>query len=355
MSIKSKHIPGQRRTLAEVIGIATEGWRPSLKSIATQKAIPREIRLRREGIYQFKETVHRQPKEWLIKSFGPGRKYPVNVNKLMKNIIWQLRTKIVNGEHPSTNGLLRSFWYAYIKPALARCDSLSHDVDQYHQMIKMFVRLIEYCDFMRYKDMGFIDDNRNDRKIGINNHVIFFAEKSGHFPLLEDIAKDSDVTILALGGQPSLLSVEYFVDGMKAQDIDIRKSFYTFSLVDYDTSGWIIRDAFLHDLRFFRLQHIKHKDIILPEIFTEEEIELNKFALRDPPEMKKKNKKWLKESGGINGGLYGLEADAAPPERIKELFTSQIKDLIKSTEDIRKGRALLTVASALEEYILARL
>ena len=184
------------RTLADVIGIATEGWRPSFKALAARKAIPLEIRLRREGIYQFRETIHRQPKEWLIKHFGPGRVYPVNVNKLMKNIIWQLRTRIVNGEHPPIKGLLRSFWYTYIKNTLFRADSLSHDVDQYHQMIKMLVRLTQYCDFMRYKDMGFIDDNRNDRKIGINNHIIFFAEKSGHFPLLEEIAKDSEVTIL---------------------------------------------------------------------------------------------------------------------------------------------------------------
>ena len=348
-------ITGHHRTLADIIEIATQGWRPSLKSIATQKAVPREIRLRREGIYHFKETIHLQPKEWLIKHFGPGRKYPVNVNKLMKNIIWQLRTRIVEKEHPPTKSLLRNFWYTYIKSTLFRADSLSFDVDQCNQMIKVFVRLIQYCDFMRYKDMGFIDNNRHARRIGINNHVIFFAEKEGHFPLLEEIAQDSDVTILSLGGQPSLLSVEYFVDEMKAQGIDIRKSFYTFSLVDYDTSGWIIRNAFLHDLKFFRIKHIKHIDLILSEIFTPEEIQLNKFALRDPPEMKKKNKKWLKESGGINGELYGLEADAAPPERIKELFTSGIKDLIESTEDIRKGKVMHAVASALEEYILARL
>ena len=272
----------------------------------------------------------------------------------MKNIIWQTRTRILKGEHSPIEGKLRNFWYTHIKNTLFRADSLS-EVDQYPQMIKMFVRLIEYCDLMRYKDMGFVDDNEHDRHIGINNHVILFAEKHGHYPLLKRIAQDTEVTILSLGGQPSLLSAEYFVDEMKAQGINIRKSFYTFSLVDYDTSGWIIKDAFLHDLKFFGLKYIKNKDLILLEIFTEEEIELNKFALRDPPEMEKKNKKWLKESGGINGELYGLEADAAPPQRIKELFTSQIKDLIESTEGIRKGRALLAVTSALEQYILARL
>lgn len=346
---------GYSKAILEAISIATQGWRPTFEQIATQKAIPRDIRLRREGIYPFSETIHLQPKQWLIKHFGPGREYPVNVNKLMKNIIWQTRTGIVQKKHPPIQGLLRSFWYTHIKPTLARADSLSSDVDQYPQMIKMFVRLIQYCDLMRYKDMGFVDDNKNDRSIGINNHIILFAEKAGHYPLLEGIAHDTDVTILALGGQPSLLSAEYFVDEIKAQGINIRKSFYTFSLVDYDTSGWIIRDAFLNDLRFFGVKHIKHIDLILPDIFTPEEIDLNKIPLPNPPELEAKNKKWLKESGGINGQLYGLEADAAPAERITKLFTSKIKDLIESTEHIRKGRALLALSDALEEYILARL
>ena len=346
---------GQSEAILKAISIVIQGWRPDIKDIYRQKAIPLDIRLRREGIYYFEEIIHLQSKKWLITRFGPGREYPVNVNKLIKNIIWQTRTRIVNKEEPLIKGLLRTFWYSHIKPTLARCDSFNSKVDQYSQMIQMFVRLVQYRNFMRYKDMGFSDDNQNDRKIGINNHIILFAEKAGHFPLLQDIAEITDVTILSLGGQPSLLSAEYFVNEMKARDIDIRKSFYTFSLVDYDTSGWIIRDAFLKDLEFYGIKHIKHQDLILPKIFSPEEIELNKIPLPDPPEMKEKNKKWLKESGGINGELYGLEADAAPVVRIENLFTSNIEDLTESTKDIRKGRALLDLSKSLEQYILALL
>lgn len=346
---------GHSRAILEAISIAIRGWRPTPKATKAQKAIPIEVRLRREGIYYYTETIHLQPKEWLIKEFGPGKEYPLNLSRLMKNIIWQVRTRIIQKNQPPIEGLIRSFWYTHIKPVLARTNSLNSKVDQYSQMIQMFVRLIQYSDLMRYKDIGFLDDNQNDRKIGINNHVILFAEKAGHYPLLQRIAQNSEVTILSLGGQPSLLSAEYFVDEMKTQGIDVRKSFYTFSLVDYDTSGWIIKDAFLNDLRFFGLKHLQHKDLILPEIFTQEEIELNKFPLRNPAEMEAKNRKWLKETGGINGKLYGLEADAAPAERIEQLFTTQIKELIESTEKIRKGRALLSVSQALDEYILARL
>lgn len=343
------------RTIEDAISIAIQGWRPTPKALARRKAIPLEIRLRREGIYHFDKLIHRQEKDWLVKRFGPGRKYPVNVNKLMKNIIWQTRTRILDDEISPIKGRIRNFWYSYIIPALVRSDSFSSEVDQYPQMIHMFVRLVQYCDLMRYRDMGFTDDNQHDRYIGINNHIILFAEKAGHYPLLQEITKELDVTILSLGGQPSLLSAEYFVDEMKQRGINIQKSFYTFSMVDYDTSGWIIKDAFLHDLKFFGLKYIKSKDLILPGIFTQEEIELNKRPLPAPPEMEKKNKKWLKESGGIDGELYGLEGDAAPPERIEKLFTSKTKDLVESTKDIRKGKAMLTVADALEEYILARL
>ena len=76
------------RALAKAIEIAALGWRPTFKALTIRKTIPIEIRLRREGIRYFKETIHRQPKEWLIKHFGPGRVYPVNVSKLIKNIIW---------------------------------------------------------------------------------------------------------------------------------------------------------------------------------------------------------------------------------------------------------------------------
>lgn len=79
------------RSLFEALSIATQGWRPAPKAVITQRAIPLDVRLHREGIRRFRETIHLQPGDWLIKHFGPGREYPVNVNKLMKNIIWQIR------------------------------------------------------------------------------------------------------------------------------------------------------------------------------------------------------------------------------------------------------------------------
>ena len=352
--MKANPSPESSERLSRALAILDQSWRPSEKEISGQKEIPIYLRLHREGIENFEELIHLQPGDWLKKTFGPGTDYPVHISKLIKNIIWQIRNRILEKNQPSNEGLIRSFWYQFIKPALARTDSLNQKVDQYAQMIKAFVRLIQVCDLIRYKDFGFTDDNQNDRKIGINNHIILFAEKAGHFPLLQRIAKETDVTVLSLGGQPSLLSAEYFVNEIKASGINIQKTFYTFSLVDYDPSGWIIRDAFLDDLRFYGLKHLQNQDLILPGIFSQEEIDLNKFPLPAPPEMKVKNQEWLKKSGGIDGKLFGLEVDAAPVQQIENLFKSLIRDLIESTEEFRKSKALFEVSSSLDEYILAR-
>ncbi len=47
-------------------------------------------RLRKAGIRHYDKLIHDQPKRWLIKNFSQGAdEYPVNVARLMRNIIWQ--------------------------------------------------------------------------------------------------------------------------------------------------------------------------------------------------------------------------------------------------------------------------
>lgn len=319
------------------------------------KKIPsKKERLRRENIRGYTKPIHKQNRAWLVRRFGPGRKYPINVNKAIRNIIWQARERIAAKLRKPFEGLIRSFWYSHIKPVLARTDSLADDFDQYQQLSKMMVRLVRYADVMRYSQMGFLDENENERKIGINHHVILFSEKAGHYPLLKRIAKDHEVTIVALGGEPSVLSSEYFVDEMKEKGINIQQSFYLFSLVDYDPWGWIIRDSFIRDLEFYGVKNIENTDLVLPEFLDKKELNLAKFRL-DPKD--KQNRKWLAKSRGIDNQFWGFEADAIPPDRIKKIFEDELKskDLISSTIPIRKARNKIEIAEALEELAIIKL
>ena len=81
--------------------------------------------LRKAGIRHFDVLIHDQPKEWLIKNFSQGAdEYPVNIARLMRNIIWQTRERIIKKEKPPLKELIRTFWYMYIEPTLSRAGGL---------------------------------------------------------------------------------------------------------------------------------------------------------------------------------------------------------------------------------------
>ena len=76
-------------------------------------------RLKKAGIRHFDVLIHDQPKEWLIKNFSQGAdEYPVNVARLMRNIIWQTRERIANGQKPPLKELIRTFWYMSLNSPL---------------------------------------------------------------------------------------------------------------------------------------------------------------------------------------------------------------------------------------------
>src|SRR3990167_9217218 len=285
---------------------------------------PRD-RLRKAGIRHYDELIHDQPKEWLINNFSEGAdEYPVNVARLMRNIVWQTRERIQQGEKPPLKELLRTFWYMYIKATLSRAGALAQETDQYVQLIDNIVFMVKEIEVMEYKDIGFRDDNQAHRSVGANANIVLFSEKLGHQAFLSDIADKYNVSILALGGQPSVLNVEYFVDTLKEAKINLQRSFYLFSIVDYDTSGWIIRDAFMDNLRFYGIPNTQVIDLIHPDMLTPEEIKFARYRIPETKGMRVKNLNWLKEVHKRNYKnqehleeikkdkkiLYGLEAES---------------------------------------------
>ncbi|MBM3246585.1 MAG: hypothetical protein FJZ13_04580 [Candidatus Omnitrophica bacterium] len=289
-------------------------------------------RLRKAGIRHYDELIHDQPKEWLIKNFKQGATdYPVNVARLMRNIVWQAREIIQKGEKPPLKELIRTFWYMYIKPTLSRAGALATKADQYAQLIDNIVYMVKEIEVMRYEDIGFRDENQAHREVGANANIVLFSEKLGHQDFLSDFADKYKVSILALGGQPSVLTSEYFVDIVRKKGINLQRSFYLFSIVDYDTSGWIIRDAFVDNLRFYGITNTRVVDLIHPDMLTPEEIKLAKYRIKQTEVMRGKNLNWLKEvhkrdyknqqyleeyNKKGERVLYGLEAESVSAKRL---------------------------------------
>ena len=325
-------------------------------------------RLAKAGIKHWSVLIHDQSKEWLIKNFSQGAdEYPVNVARLMRNIIWQTRERIVKGEKPPLKELIRTFWYMYIKSTLTRCDSLTHETDQYNQLIAQLVYMVKEIKVMEYKDVGFRDDNQAHRQVGANANIILFSEKLGHQAFLSEITERYQVSILALGGQPSLLNIEYFVDDLKESEINLQRSFYLFGIVDYDTSGWIIRDAFVNDLKLYKIKHIRMFDLINPDMLTPEEVKLARYRIPESPGMETKNKRWLKEIHKRNYKnqkyleeetrdgktiLYGLEAEAISSKRLTKALEKDMVPLIGQSEDLLRIYELKKLDRAIKDLIV---
>jgi len=328
-------------------------------------------RLRNAGIRHYDVLIHDQPKEWLIRNFSKGATvYPVNVARLMRNIVWQTRERIIREEKSPLKELIRTFWYMYIKPTLSRAGALTNETDQYAQLVDNIVFMVKRLKVMRYKNFGFRDDNRFNRRVGGNANIILFSEKLGHQDFLSEIADKYNVSILALGGQPSVLNTEYFVDTLKKAGVNLQRSFYLFSIVDYDTSGWIIRDAFLDNLKFYGLSHTRMIDLIHPDMLTPDEVKLARYRIPASEAMRAKNKTWLKDvhkryyenqkylEGKDRKGkkiLYGLEAEAISAKRIEKRLEEAMVPLIGKSEDLLKAFELRQLDKAIKNLIIHKL
>ncbi len=324
-------------------------------------------RLRKAGIRHYDKLIHDQPKEWLLKNFKKGATdYPINISLLMRNIVWQTRERIQAGEKPPLKELLRTFWYMYIKPTLSRADVLADDTDQYIQLSATISDMVTEREIMRYKDIGFRDNNKAYRKVGANANIILFSEKLGHQDFLSDIADKYNVSILALGGQPSVLTSEYFVDTVRKAGVNLQRSFYLFSIVDYDTSGWIVRDSFIKNLKFYGISNTRVVDLIHPDMLTPEEIKISRVTIKAGESMRVKNKNWLKEiykrdyhnqryleeTKRGKKVFYGLQAESISAKRLEAKLEKVMVPLIGKSEDLLKTFELKELDKAIKDLII---
>lgn len=307
-------------------------------------------RLKKLGIRHFDKLIHDQPKEWLLENFSKRRgRYKVNVTMLIRNLVWQMRERVINKQKPPLNELIRTFWYMYVKSTLSRAESLSTKPDnQYKQLVRIIRNLVMKYNLMKYKDIGFRDENQAHRKVGKNANIILFSEKLGHQEFLSEIASKYKISIIALGGKPSVCNVEYFVDDMRARNVNLRRKFHLFSVVDFDPHGWIVKDSFIDDLRFYGIKNIKLTDLVTPDALTKDEIKVSRYRFPQKPgkqwqiayswlkkvrKMNYKNWRYLIEEVRRRGKLHryycGLESESVSAKRMSKKLAVEIIPLIR--------------------------
>ncbi|MFC1746458.1 hypothetical protein ACFL35_20865 [Candidatus Riflebacteria bacterium] len=206
-------------------------------------------------------------------------------------------------------------------------------------MIEAFTKFTADWKLFRYKDWDFLDIKRYNKKIGKGKriHLILCAEKEGQMRILEHIHKKHKITTIALGGEASILSIEYFVDDLEEKEIDKDTELHIFFATDYDPAGFNIQKTFIQKLKRHYFRNIKIHNLVTLDQFTPEEIETNKFQLLTEDNMHSQTwltrvRKWVQKTGGVGpvGGswknrAYGMEADAIAPGRLIRIFEKAAK------------------------------
>jgi len=312
------------------------------------------------GIREFDADIFEMSRSALREHFG-FRSGGVNASLLIKNLIWQDLGKLRRGELSPFRGNIRSYWYARVKPVLARA-RVRGATDKYDMMIGQFVCLAADHDLFDYADFGFDDEGAHNRRLGGGNrHVFCVAEKVGHMPLLQEVLRDYDVTIVALGGEPSALSSEYLVAELRAAGFEPKGPVPLLTIVDYDPAGDSIARSFIWQLRAVGFWgELVRIDLVLPKRMTPAQVKLNKYPLSRRKSERKKNQQWAARTRGLldyGGGLFdGLEADAMPWPQLLEAFDAEVLPHLDVPRDqVVRRRLKRELVEVLKELLLVRL
>jgi hypothetical protein len=273
--------------------------------------------LMKENLHDYDKPITKMSVKELTEHFSEDSSDRIIVSNLIANFLWQFVSYIRKGEaEPLEGGNVRSLWYL-IKPTLSRIGALS-GMDHYKTLSEKMAHFSAHH-IMKYKEFGLIEEG--NWSIGTTRpDVILVAEKRAHFYFLKKMQKEFGVSIIALGGKPKTITSEYFTDAFKEQIPDYHnlENIKLIGLIDYDPSGQIIEETFQDDLRIFDLKKTTYQGLVIPENFTQEELEVYKYNLLETydavgqPQSKwpKELKDWLRDTNGINGEPFGLETDA---------------------------------------------
>jgi len=82
---------------------------------------------------------------------------------------------------------------------------------------------------------------------------------------------------------------------LKKGRTSLRRSFYLYSIVDFDPSGWIIRDAFLDNPAYYGVKNVQTFDLVNPDMLAPEEILQSRYPITAGRDMEEKNRRWFAE------------------------------------------------------------
>lgn len=284
--------------------------------------------LKERGVRLYRKDLRRWKPEELREAFAATSSGRIVRTRLMRCAVYQAATWMKRGKVPKVEGNLRSLFYQWIKPLIAKLPELGDaKTDPYHEMLNALEMFVVELGLFKYRDLDIIDENWENRWYtdGRNPHILVFGEKNGFVRFLQETSRTYGVTAVSLGGFPSHLSSEFLVDGYKER-VEVLEPLVLFGITDYDPSGYFIERSFVEQLTRGGLEVKQVISLIDPRHYSKEDLEIFRFPI--PSKYPKRIESWLEEAGGIEGEPWGLEADSMPKAQLRALIAKEIKPFL---------------------------
>jgi len=123
-----------------------------------------------------------------------ARKRRLVLARLIRAVILQAHDRITTGAAPPVDGNIRTFYYRWLKPIVARLPAASVGRGRAYDLLVDELADLVQAGRVSYGAFGFADEHWENRRIGVGRpHVLVFAEKSGWIRLLRRIHTALDV------------------------------------------------------------------------------------------------------------------------------------------------------------------
>lgn len=323
-----------------------------------------EAALKKLGVRHYDEDLLDMPHDWLRAQF-PRDSKRILKELYFRNVIWQLHEKIQAATTPeerpdfyNKRGFIRGMWY-HIKPRVDHMPEFQGD--QAGRITEALGELVE-AGVLSYSDFNFRDKNEGDRKLGQENpHIILVAEKDGFFALMEDLHAGYGCHVITLGGNPGLLSVNFFVSDLVKAGVDPTQEFVCLAIVDYDPQGDEMMRTFARQLQVSGVKNLRpfrqyprrptpdrRLDLVRPENLPPD-VSIRKVRYILPKS--ERTLPWGVETGGAAGREYGLESDEFREAHLKELVETSVHPFLRVGADVvRKRVQLRALAQSLTAF-----
>lgn len=304
------------------------------------------------------------------------------ISKVPKAVL--MRTLILNERdflRVTEERAIRGLWYAMIKPVLSRLGVLIDDTEEtmsrWDKDLSKYLADLVREGVMTYLDLLIVDESRRKGtpeeqfqfseaygyqvSVAAYPNLILCVEKDTVCSLAKDLADLFGCSYISGAGKNAFAATEGLLREIKEKTEDIlrkikekmagvdRWDIHLLVISDYDPTGFIIADVFINQINHLKrnlgvdgIEVYTERIGIVPDQLTQDEIEKNKYTPSTQG-----LKKWVVKTGGIGtdkdkeilrkegeGGLSaerlreiskGIELDALPPERIRELFVTSLR------------------------------